>query len=371
MGGVLLRRRTAGFTQSEIVAAVEIALARDRTRQPPPRRDWVQVLTVAALILTALAGVAALYFTRLTIQQGQQGQITDRYNAAITNLGSSNIDVRLGGVYALQRMMKDSARDQPTIINVLCAFARSQFAPANNPVPLRATDVLAALQVVGTRPTQNHNRPTGCNLSGVYFAGMVLVGADLARSDLNYAHLAGVNLVQADLASIQAHGVDLSEAYLMVANFAGASLDGAHLKGANLSDANLNHAFLDDAHLNGADLVDTSLIDTDFAGANLTGADLRRAAIDTSTDFEDANLTGADLRGAEFVGANLRGANLRGADLRSADLRQAVITAPDLGGANLEGAYWPRSHRPPKSWVLDGRTGTLMRAVMPSTRQRQ
>ena len=45
-------------------------------------------------------------------QQGQttaeQGQFTDRYNAAITNLGSHSIEVRLGGIYALQRLMQDS-----------------------------------------------------------------------------------------------------------------------------------------------------------------------------------------------------------------------------------------------------------------------
>jgi hypothetical protein len=77
----------------------------------PPKRDWV------AIIVTMLPGVAALIavgFTYASVQatenqvqiarQGQntaqQGQITDRYNAAITNLGSRSIDIRLGGIYA-------------------------------------------------------------------------------------------------------------------------------------------------------------------------------------------------------------------------------------------------------------------------------
>ena len=64
--------------------------------------------------MTSLAAVAALFFTRQSIQAtdsqlrtSEQGQITDRYNAAIANLGSRSIDIRLGGFYALQRLMQD------------------------------------------------------------------------------------------------------------------------------------------------------------------------------------------------------------------------------------------------------------------------
>ena len=72
----------------------------------PAKRDWI------AIMVTALPGIAALIafsFTYVSVKatenqvqiarQGQntaeQGQITDRYNAAITNLGSRSIEVRL------------------------------------------------------------------------------------------------------------------------------------------------------------------------------------------------------------------------------------------------------------------------------------
>ncbi|WP_371621563.1 hypothetical protein OG245_00620 [Streptomyces sp. NBC_01116] len=44
----------------------------------------------------------------------KEGQITDRYTAAVGNLGEDKMDVRLGGIYALERIMQDSRRDQPT-----------------------------------------------------------------------------------------------------------------------------------------------------------------------------------------------------------------------------------------------------------------
>jgi hypothetical protein len=129
-------------------------------------RDWV---ALAAASLPGLAAVIALIFTGLQVhatngqlqatqnqlQVTEQGQITDRYNSAITNLGSGFIDIRLAGIYALQRLMQDSPRDQPTIIAVLCAFARDQSASnpdeGNTSALSPPTDVQAALTVVGSR----------------------------------------------------------------------------------------------------------------------------------------------------------------------------------------------------------------------------
>jgi hypothetical protein len=86
-------------------------------------------VVVAALIAAFIAVFTNVQSQRATNTQlriAEQGQITDRYNAAITNLGSRSIEVRLGGIYALQRLMQDSSRDQPTVVAVLGAFVRDQ-----------------------------------------------------------------------------------------------------------------------------------------------------------------------------------------------------------------------------------------------------
>ena len=93
-------------------------------------------VVVAALIAAFIAVFTNAQSQRATNTQlriAEQGQITDRYNAAITNLGSHSIEIRLGGIYALQRLMQDSPRDQSTIIAVLCAFVRDQASPAIKP----------------------------------------------------------------------------------------------------------------------------------------------------------------------------------------------------------------------------------------------
>lgn len=97
-----------------------------RRRRPAatrPRRDWVAIATIASIAVAGSPGIAALIALIFTFQSVQatntqlkiteQGQITDRYNAAITNLGSGSIEVRLGGIYALQRLMQDSPATSP------------------------------------------------------------------------------------------------------------------------------------------------------------------------------------------------------------------------------------------------------------------
>ena len=159
----------------------------------------------------------------------EQGQVTDRYSKAIEQLGSDKLDVRLGGIYALERIARDSPRDLPTIMEVLAAFVREhsheQWPPAKSdgaPPPKRAIrpDVQAALTVIGRRDATHDTRPI----------------------DLSYAELPEAKLP---------HDAGLAEAKLSHAVLTGMDLIGQNLSGADLTDANLTGA-----QLGGVDLTD-------------------------------------------------------------------------------------------------------------------
>ena len=259
-----------------------------------PQRDWIAI-TVAAL--PGLVALIALVFAYLSIratndqlQIAEQGLITDRYNAAITNLGSASTDVQLGGIYACpQRLMQDSPRDQPTIVAVLCAFVRDhapETAAGGNPNG-PPTDIQAALTVVTTRNTANDSSTTLVDLSDTQLTGARLSHADLSDADLSHADLSDADLSHADL----------SDADLFIAHLNDADLTGADLAGAGLSAAALNGAALDGAHLTGADLTGTFL-----DGADLTGANFTRATL-TCADFTGAKLTGTNLTGTDSAAA--------------------------------------------------------------------
>ena len=52
--------------------------------------------------------------------------MTDRYTKAIEQLGpDKGLDVRIGGIYALERIARDSPRDHPTIMEVLAHSSAS------------------------------------------------------------------------------------------------------------------------------------------------------------------------------------------------------------------------------------------------------
>ena len=65
---------------------------------------------------------AGVHRAELTLSR--EGQVTDRYTKAIEQLGSDELDVPIGGIYALERVARDSARDHPTAMEVLTAFIR-------------------------------------------------------------------------------------------------------------------------------------------------------------------------------------------------------------------------------------------------------
>jgi hypothetical protein len=59
----------------------------------------------------------ALIYTARELSLARQGQVTDRYIKAIEQLGSDKwLDVQIGGIYALERIARDSPRDHPTIM---------------------------------------------------------------------------------------------------------------------------------------------------------------------------------------------------------------------------------------------------------------
>lgn len=315
-----------------------------------PVRDWL-ILTISAL--PGLAAVVALIFTSLSIRAtndqlrlAEQGQIIDRYNAAISNLASPSTETRLGGIYALQSLMQDAPHDQPTIVAVLAAYVRDHAKLTKPPLNPLVTDTQAALTVIGTRDTANDSpqdpidldqaQLAEAQLSFGHFAHANLDSADLADADLRHANLTHADLAATDLHGAQLWkstltGADLSEANLSYAILAGADLTHANLLGANLTGASLTHAEIS------GNLSDAILIDTNLTGADLTGADLRAARLG-SADLIGAKLAGADLRWAMPRWATLSHAYLRNANLTDADLTHAHLIDADLADANLSHA---------------------------------
>ncbi|ELP54057.1 pentapeptide repeats family protein [Microcystis aeruginosa TAIHU98] len=289
------------------------------------------IISALGLIATLLAGIG-LFLNYLNSQAErqliQERLITERFSKAVEQIGNNKEEVVIGGIYSLERIAKDSPKDQWTIMEVLTSYIRKnspipsnieQLEPeerqkALEKLPSVSIPVQAALTVIGRRKVENDQ--AGDNLAETTDSNKIKI-LDLSRTNLREANLNGANLNGAQLYRANLYGAylyraNLYRANLYRANLKGANLKGANLKGANLNGANLILANLNRAYLNGAIL----------NRANLNGAILNRA-----------NLNGAYLNGAYLIQANLNGADLNGADLNRANLNGA-----NLNGANLNGA---------------------------------
>ena len=65
--------------------------------------------------------------TDLTDRDATERRITELYTKAVEQLGSEKAPVRLGGLYALERLAQDNPAHRQTIANVICAYLRMPF----------------------------------------------------------------------------------------------------------------------------------------------------------------------------------------------------------------------------------------------------
>ncbi len=322
-------------------------------------------------LLTLGAGLfasGALIFTARNFTLSREGQVSERYTKAIEQLGSDKLDVRIGGIYALERVARDSARDQPTVMEVLTAFIREhshdQWPPLDPGAEERKRstrpDILAAFTVVGRRAVEHDIQPI--DLHGAFLSGARLRAVDLRGARLRDAHVSGARRMRPRTAASIRARLRATEVRMRPR---GAVLSGADLAHADLSGAHLSYVDLNGAHLSYADLSSVELFGADLTRANLTHANLTHANL-TYANLSGANFSDADLSGASLGGANISGAYLGDADLSDVDLTHADFRGMDALGAYLTGAALAEQHMRgpvvPHGWELDTDTGRLKRA---------
>ncbi len=190
-----------------------------------------------------IGAVVALWLTmkRIDVADRQaktahQGLLNDRYQRGAEMLGSAVLSVRLGGIYALQRLATDHPEEfLPQVLQLFCAFVRhppesstreaggGTSALGADSKTLRA-DVGAVMNAIKGFP---HQEETIAAASGLWL--------DLRGADLSGADLSGAQLSPADLSGADLSGADLSHAHLHEANVASASFQNTKLSGTSFS----------------------------------------------------------------------------------------------------------------------------------------
>jgi Pentapeptide repeats (8 copies) len=180
-----------------------------------------------------------LLLTEVTAQKNyklaEEGKLTDRFSKAVELLGSDKLDVRLGGIYALERIARDSQPDHWTVMEVLTAFIREKSKTnlqesliqiekmgfKNDGVGLidfeLTSDIETAITVIGRRRQEWIAHESDDQK-------LDLRGAGLVHANLRKANLSKANLANADLRYANFHETNLDKANLFFTDLRGAIL---------------------------------------------------------------------------------------------------------------------------------------------------
>ena len=108
------------------------------------RRTWAQIVGGFGLLLGLYFTWRRIEIAQLELEATRDQQVTERFTRAIDQLGATDdkgekkLEIRLGGIYALERIAWDSlametspGRDYSTVMEVLTAYVRENTTQAS------------------------------------------------------------------------------------------------------------------------------------------------------------------------------------------------------------------------------------------------
>ena len=235
-------------------------------------KTFISAFAVVAPVIAGVGLFLTFYIAEKDRRVAQERLITERFSKAGEQLGkhkdrqgqNPDLTVRIVGIYALERIAKDSPKYYWTIMEVLTSYVRenSPLPPELKQNPLDkqkweqkekelekltevSIDVQAALRVIGRSEDPDSNREERIDLSFTNLFNAVLGKADLQKAKLYRANFQGAHLYDANLERADFWSANLQQANLSGANLQKTNLGAANLQGADLFQANLQGALIE------------------------------------------------------------------------------------------------------------------------------
>jgi len=311
------------------------------------RRTVIDWMVKAALVLP-LAITAWLTWRRVSALEKQtelaeDGQVTERFTRSIEHLGTDQVGIRLGGLFALEALAHDAPeRMAATVYEILVASLRewTRPQPGDDPkAPIAkqrriGTDVETVLLILRRQrhffDTHVESLPQGKDVG----SGPHLIGTDLTRAWLVGADLRNATITEADFSHATITGTDFADATITSTSFTRATIAGTDFTDATINSTSFGRATIANTEYNGAMINSTgfgraTISRTYFEGAEIADTRFVRAKI-TASAFFDASL--ADVR---FVGATMTKPYFSNALILRGRFDEATISDGEFGGATV------------------------------------
>lgn len=268
---------------------------------------WIAggIIAIVTLILTWRRDRTA----RLSVDIDKDANFTNRYTEAVRQLGDDSFAIRLGGIYALERIARDSPRDGETILKVLAAFIRRVSPSENSPFAEYSAPI---------------DRGVDVEAAGYVLAQVSKMVPESSPVDLSYTVLTDVDF----------SGANFPKANFVHSVINRSTFDRAKLDGANFSMADLGLSKFDLASLVGIDAFGANLLNTTFKESTCQKSNFRNSDM-SGSNFDLCNLEDANLCGVKFLDTTFRNAKLKGADISGSNHSQADMRGSDLAEVKL------------------------------------
>lgn len=197
----------------------ELLVHRDGLTNSQFRGSIAEERRTLLAVLGAVGAAVTLVYTHLRHQLDRDANATGRYTEAVQQLGSESMSIRLGGIYALARVARDSPSDSKTVTEVLAAFVRDGTRSHSGGIDLDVMAALTELAKAHTRDFPQEDRfgsPVSdmyvdpvdlrsSQLSGGNFDGVVFPSrVDLRKSNLTGATFNDARISRSSLGEVDA-----------------------------------------------------------------------------------------------------------------------------------------------------------------------
>ena len=211
------------------------------------------IVAIELAVWRSIVGERQTTVAQRQVETAQSGLLNERFQKGAEMLGSEDLSVRLGGIYALQHLAAEHPKQYHVqVMKLLCAFVRHPTkdkggdANLNEEEQSPRPDVSAVAEIICKR--DDSHLLLERNLEFM----LDLRGADLRHLNLSNADLSGANLREAKL----------SNAFLKMANLSNAQLAGASFSNMRprlrkkshtaYLEAGTSYAYLSQANISGA-----------------------------------------------------------------------------------------------------------------------
>ncbi|MDN2579919.1 pentapeptide repeat-containing protein [Aquibium sp. ELW1220] len=306
---------------------------------------------------------------RLVVEKGPDGaDLVDRETVERT---VPNLEVRIGSIYALERIAQDSLRDHIQIMEILCAYIREN-APASRAINLpdvprsstlerlyndnlhqwreRCRSILATAGEDGgpIRPRQDIQVAlTVIGRRGERQRGIEHSSENhIVKQYLDQLDNVNYNIVGGEIYSnsYDIHRRWRDEQFGYRLDLSRVNLQGANLRRGNFDKINLSESRMEGVMAHGASFCFSLLQKSRFDFSNLSNATIRNAiAADANfnstygenTDFSNSSFNRASLFDFQAYFCNFKSADFRKSNLSSSNFDGSDLTMSDLCSASL------------------------------------